>query len=243
MRSVTLDQAFESWGSYDLDDPSRSSPRSASCGAVHRGHAGRRARRLARRPLRRGHGRPQRPAALQGHARRDGERTRRSSPRACPDRRSPGTCSRSTRPTTPGCAGSSPPPSRRGASKRCARASRRSSTTCSTTSPRRTRQPRRSGRVLRLPAAVHRHLRAPRRPRARPAPLGRDVHPAARARPRRRRVRARPRRRPTRSSPCCAISSRPSRPPRRRSRQRADRRTRRRRAARHPASCCRRSSS
>ena len=177
------------------------------------GHARRRARCLARGRLRGGTDRAQRSAALQGHARRAGDR-RRGRGRGPPGtRRSRGTCSASTRRITAGSAASSRPPSRRAASKRSARGCRPSWTTSSTRSPR----PDPDARVdlvacVRVPAAVHRHLRAARRARAgsgRPRDGG---SPRCSSPPRPPPSTHGRRRRPTRSSRCSKPSSTPSRP-------------------------------
>ena len=81
---TTIDQALAAWGDYDRDDPFPLFAQVRALGAGARGHAGRRARGLARRPPRRGPRRAQRPAAVEGHARRARRRAARSWPRACP---------------------------------------------------------------------------------------------------------------------------------------------------------------
>ena len=107
-----MTDALAAWGAYDRDDPFPLFAEVRALGAVHEvtladGHDAwlvvrHDEARAALNDL----------AALEGHARGPGDGRRRSWPRVCPDRRSPGTCSSSIRPITPDCAGWSRPPSR-----------------------------------------------------------------------------------------------------------------------------------
>ena len=133
---MTTTEALGAWGAYDRDDPVPAVRRGPRTGRGACGHARRRARRLAGGRLRGGTDRAERSAALQGHARRAGDRRRGRGRGPARARPSPGTCSASTRRITAACAASSRPRSRRAASKRCARGCRPSSTTSSTRSPR-----------------------------------------------------------------------------------------------------------
>ena len=157
--------ALDAWGDYDRDDPFPLFAAGPGRRPGARGHAGRRAPRVARRPARGGHGpRSTTPACPRTCTPRS-PATARWSPRACPAPPSPGTCSASTRPTTPGCAGwprrRSPAPGSRRFEPRVqaivGRAARRPRRRAAT-------DRRRPGHRLRLPAAVHRDQRAARRP-------------------------------------------------------------------------------
>ena len=81
---ATVGEALAAWGAYDRDDPFPlfAAVRELRRGA--RGHAGRRARRVAGGRLRARPRRAQRSAAVEGHARRARRRAARSWPRACP---------------------------------------------------------------------------------------------------------------------------------------------------------------
>ena len=113
MKTCPRHPALNSWGDYDRDDPFPLFAEVRSAAPVHEVHARRRAPGLAGGRPRRGQGGAERPAAVQGHARRAGpqRRGRRRGPARA--RASPGTCSPSTRPTTPGCGGWRCPRSRR----------------------------------------------------------------------------------------------------------------------------------
>ena len=88
--------------------------------------------------------------------------------RACRDRPSPATCSWSTRPITLDCVAWSRARSRFDVSKRCGRTSSTSSTISSTASPAQGPDSQVDlVAAVRVPAAVHRDLRAARRPRRR----------------------------------------------------------------------------
>ena len=73
---MTTTEALGAWGAYDRDDPFPLFAAVRELGAGACGHARRRARCLARGRLRGGTDRAQRSAALQGHARRAGDRRR-----------------------------------------------------------------------------------------------------------------------------------------------------------------------
>ena len=167
------------WGDYDRDDPFPLFAQVRAAGPVHEvtladGH-----RAWLVVGLRRGQGGAERPAAVEGHARRAGpqRRGRRRGPARAGA--GPAHAAPSTRPTTPGCAGWRRPRSAGAGSSGWRPGSGRSSTTCSTPWPRRHRPARRPGGGLRVPAAVHGDLRAARRPGAgpgRPRPV--VPHPA-----------------------------------------------------------------
>ena len=161
--------------------PRRSVPavrRPPGPGPGPRGDARRRARRVGRPRLRARACRAQRSSPLEEHA--GGVLGRRRRGRGLPGRRWPGTCSPSTRPTTRGCAGSCPVRSRPAASRRCGRTWRTSSTRLLDDVARRSADgPGRPRGDVRLPAPVHRDLRAARRRRSRPRPAGRGAHRAA----------------------------------------------------------------
>ena len=103
---TTIADELAAWGSYTTGTTRSRCSRRCATRAGARGHAGRRARRVARRPLRGGASGAERRAPVEGHAgrARDGRRRRGRGPARA--RRSRGTCSWSTRPITPGCAGS-----------------------------------------------------------------------------------------------------------------------------------------
>ena len=98
-----------------------------------RSDVGRRTQSVARRPLRRRSGRPQRARGSPRTCMQRWRPARVSWPKASLVQHSLGTCSRSTLPTTPVCGDSCQPPFQRGESKRCAPAFRPSLTTSSTT--------------------------------------------------------------------------------------------------------------
>ena len=168
---MTIAEALAAWGSYDIDDPFPLFAEVRELGPVH-------AVTLAD-----GHGAWLVVGYEEAHAALNDPDSRRTCTRPWPTvreswqkgfpaRPSLGTCSPSTRLTTPGSGDSSPRLSRPRRVESCARVCRRSPTTSSTTSPSRTPQPGRPGLNLRLPTAVHGHLRAPGCTRARPGPLG-----------------------------------------------------------------------
>ena len=73
---MTTTEALGAWGAFDRDDPFPLFAAVRELGAGASGHPRRRPRRLARGRLRGGTDRAQRRAALQGHARRAGDRRR-----------------------------------------------------------------------------------------------------------------------------------------------------------------------
>ncbi len=210
---MTTLEALGSWGSFDLDNPFPLFAEVRELGARASGDAGRRARRLAGRPLRGGHGRAQRPAALQGHARGPGHRIGRRG------RRSAGS---GLRPAHAHGGPARPHPAPQARLRRLLPEARRGP--AATRPDHRRRPPRRHRRPgperpvdlvadLCLPPALHCHLRAPRRAR-RPTGLhsGRSS-PSCSCRRRPRPSTRRPSRPPMPSSACSRTWSRPSRPP------------------------------
>ena len=175
-------EAFASWGSFDLDDPFPLFAEARKLGAVHPVTLGRWSRRMARRPIRGGHGRAQRPRGSPRTCTPPWRRVRKSLPRGCRDRISPGTCSRWIRPTTPGFVGSFLLLSPRGASRPCAHRSRRiTDDLLDAIAERGPDSKCRSRLSLCVPTAVHGHLRTPRRTACGQGSAWPRVHQAARA--------------------------------------------------------------
>ena len=122
---MNVHDALAAWGTFDQDHPFPLFDDDPSAGACARGNSRRRARCLVDHRSCRSASRAQRSAHLEGYARSSRVAQATSWPRASPGPRSRGTCSRSIRPITPGCADSSRAHSRsaesRGSKVMCAR--------------------------------------------------------------------------------------------------------------------------